>query len=142
VSRLLALDVGFRHVGVAVSDETRILASPLTTLANHGVRSLSVAVASLCHKHSVTAVVIGVPEDSAGRETPVARMARDVGHRLAGRGIAVAWEDETLSSREAEELLDARGASSARKRRARGSGEVDRLAAAIILERHMRRAID
>jgi putative transcription antitermination factor YqgF len=109
-------------------------------LANHGVRSLTVAVASLCHKHHVTAIVIGLPEDSEGRETAVAAVARDLGRRLAARGLPVTWVDEALSSSEAEAVLDAHGTSAARKRRARSSGKVDQMAAAIILERYLRSA--
>lgn len=137
MARLLAVDVGLRRVGVAVSDPSHTIATALTTLRNDGAASLAVAVASLCHQHGVTEVVLGLPQTGEGTDTVVTRNVRELATRLQRRGLAIHWIDEALSSREAEEVLDAHGTSASGKRRARQSGRVDQLAATIILERHL-----
>ena len=139
MSRLLAVDVGLRRVGVAVSDPSRTIATPLTTLRNDGEASVAVAVASLCHQHGADAVVVGLPRAASGADTAVTRRARALGPQLERKRLAVHWVDEELTSREAEEVLDAHGASAADKHRVRRTGGVDRVAAAIILRRYLQR---
>ena len=120
-----------------MSDPTRTIASPLTTLRNDGAASLAVALASLCYQHGAEAVVVGLPRTAAGGDTNVTRSARALGTHLERRGLTVYWVDEELTSVEAEEVLDSHGVTAAGKRRARQSGDVDRMAAALILQRYL-----
>ena len=117
----LAFDFGTRRIGVAVGQAITGTASPLAELpARDGTPSWE-EVEGLLAAWRPAALVVGLPLDAQGRETPLARRARRFGNRLRGRyNLPVYFVDERLSSREAE---------------ARGGGrKVDALAAAVILE--------
>jgi len=129
--RVLAVDWGGRRFGLALSDPTRLIAQPLTTLtrrANH--RAPVAAVAALVARHGVTLVVIGLPLDLEGGEGEAAREARAFGEALARRaGVAVAYRDERLTT--ARALRSAREAGvKDRDSRAR----IDQMAAVGILQ--------
>src|SRR5205807_9828031 len=70
--RYLGLDVGEKRIGVALSDETATLASPLTTLTRTGARKDAAAVAELAGRHEVAAVVVGLPLNMDGTRGPQA----------------------------------------------------------------------
>lgn len=132
--RVLALDVGPRRTGIALSDPSRILASPLETVTL-GLRALVSHVCDLIREHGITLVIIGHPELRSGRPSAPARMAEEVAARLRARaGAEVRFWDETLTSWEAELLLGrGPGARGGRRRRDR-KGVVDQVAATLILQ--------
>ena len=131
--RVLGVDFGERRVGVAVSDETRTLASPLPTLhRRRGKRPPIHALAEIGREYQVDAVVFGLPLELSGEEGPWAREVRNAGEALAQRlDVPVHFMDERLTSVLAE-------------RRVRGSGlplhkredkdRVDAEAAVLILQ--------
>lgn len=126
---VLAFDFGLKRIGVAVGESLTGSARPLTTLAcRQGVPDWS-AVAALLEEWHPVRLVVGLPKRTDGTESDLTRAARRFGNRLAGRfGLPVSTTEEQLSSVEAERVLAERGG------RRRDKGEVDRLAAAIILE--------
>jgi putative Holliday junction resolvase len=146
--RILAVDVGLRRTGIALSDESRTLACPLETVSL-AKRELVRHLLELIHVHDVDRVVIGLPRQASGDEGEVAALARDIGARLGhAAGVAVVFQDEALTSWEARQILRERGTgrSSASRRDATPAGrrtrrtqrgEVDRLAAALILQEYL-----
>ncbi len=134
---MLGIDAGERRVGVAMSDELRLLASPLTVLDRrpHGLAPVLDALAAIVHKEHVRAMVIGLPLNADGSVGPQARRAQEFA-RVAERvvGVPVSLWDERLSTREAEAIVRAQGRN---VRRLRQRGELDAVAAAAILQDYL-----
>ena len=130
--RVLALDYGERRVGVAVSDPLGILAQPLETLdrGRAGGSGHLRRIDELVSEYEVQQIVIGLPLHLDGRHGPEADAAQAFGREVAKRtGVPVDYIDERWTSLEARRVLEEAGA----PRRQRGHGQVDRVAAAIIL---------
>ncbi len=126
--RVLGVDLGSVRVGIALSDATGTLASPLNVLAR--TADLHERVAGLVEEHEVGAVVIGLPRSLDGRERRAARTVRSEVRQLAGRlGVPVHLQDERLSTVAAHAGLATAGRT-ARQRR----GTVDSSAAAVLLQ--------
>jgi len=129
---LLAFDFGERRIGVAVGETSTGIASPLITLAGASSASRLDAVARLVREWQPAAFVVGRPKHADGAEHPVAVAATKFARRLAGRHrLPVFFVDETLTSAEAESRL--------RETRvgAKKSGDVDALAAMLILQSYL-----
>jgi len=131
--RLLALDVGDRRVGVAVSDLSGRLARPLTIIVRRSKREDFAKIARLVEEQKATGLVVGYPlnmDDSIG---PQARRVQRYAAAL-GRAVPVPvilW-DERLSSEEAADRL--RAAAGGRRRRRK---YLDDVAAAVILQEYL-----
>jgi putative holliday junction resolvase len=136
--RLLAVDFGRRRIGLALSDPTRTIASPLTTLTRReGKRPPWPELQRLVQEHEVREVVIGLPLDLGGEEGEWAREVRAFGEDLARRtSLPVHWIDERMSSVLAERAVRGSGL----KRSQREEKErVDAAAAAILLQQFLAR---
>jgi putative Holliday junction resolvase len=130
MGRILALDLGEKRVGVAVSDPLGITAQGQETLLRQGRRRDIDSVAEIARVHEISLIVIGLPLQMDGREGPAATRARDFAAVLsAALGIPVDMWDERLSTAEVERVLTASG-----MRRSRRREERDRLAAVVILQ--------
>ena len=135
MSRVMALDYGTKAMGVAVSDELRLTARPLTTLRRQKLPKLSDAqvaarVVELVTEYEVALLLIGLPLNMDGtRGAAVAKVERFVAQLQALTDVPIEWIDERLTSREADERLREQGAD-ARERKAKS----DEYAALILLE--------
>jgi len=128
--RLLGLDVGTRRIGVAVSDDLGIAAHALRTVARTGNARDAETVAAMLVETEAAAVVVGVPEGSVEE-----KRVRGFVEVLRGRlSCPVHTVDESDTTVEAEAVLLEAGLSRQRRRQV-----VDRLAAARILERFLRK---
>jgi putative Holliday junction resolvase len=131
--RRLGVDYGEVRVGVALSDPSGILATPLVTLKRDRSRGTDLeALAALVAEHEVVEVVVGLPRTLAGRQGPPAQAAteyaRALAHRL-GDAVPVRLTDERLTTVSAARVLAERGVRG-RKQRA----VVDQAAAVEILQ--------
>lgn len=136
--RVAALDYGERRIGLALSDPTRTIAYPLTTLTRRaGKRPPWPELTRLLAENEVGAVVVGLPLDLKGEEGEWAREVRDFGAQLERRtGLPVHWIDERMSSVLAERTVRGLGLKKAdREEKAR----IDAAAAALILEAYLAR---
>lgn len=128
---MLAVDWGTKHFGVAISDPSRLIAQPLTTLTRRAHHRAPVAkLVALVEEHGATEIVIGLPLTPEGEEREAAQAARAFGAALAARsGRPVTFVDERLST--AHALKSARRAGvKDRDSRAR----IDQMAAVAILQ--------
>ena len=127
--RLLALDLGQKRVGVAVSDELCVTVRPLETLRRTNWKQLLRAVAETLESFDARGLVIGLPLQMDGTEGEAAQEARRLARNFElSLNVPVYLQDERLTSLEAEaELRAARYTET--ERRARVDGE----SAAIIL---------
>ena len=108
--RVLALDLGHKRVGVAVSDEMRLTVRPLDPIARTNWKQLVRDVAGLCRHFDVRSVVMGLPLRLDGTEGEAAHEARRLARNLSlSLSLPVDLQDERLTSREAEVNLRGRG---------------------------------
>ncbi|HLI15365.1 MAG TPA: Holliday junction resolvase RuvX [Acidimicrobiales bacterium] len=148
--RVLALDLGTRRIGVAVSDAARRLALPRGVLERCGdVGEDHRRIAGLVDELEAGLVVVGLPLGLDGREGPAARAVRaELDALAAALAVPVVPLDERLSTREAtRRTVEARAAvrgevvgrrSGGRRRRSPGARRpVDALAAAVVLQRFL-----
>lgn len=141
---VLALDVGERRIGVAKSDPSGLLASPLTTVLRASDRDAVQAIAALVDEHGAGTLVVGVPLGAEGELTDQARRVQAFGRKLRSvPGVRVVFWDERFSTQEAQESLRAgrprgprRGAPSAHRREAERR-RIDAAAAAVILQSYL-----
>lgn len=127
----LGLDLGEKTIGVAASDATRMIASPLVLIRKTKFTQDAEAVLRLMDERRASALVIGLPLNMDGSEGPRAQSCRAFARNLQRlREVPVAFQDERLSTTAVERfLIDELDLT--RKRRA---GVVDRTAAAWILQ--------
>jgi putative holliday junction resolvase len=128
--RILALDLGKRRIGLALSDELGITAQGLETLQRTRLREDLASLAKLALDNNVTLILMGNPLHMSGHEGRGSDHARDFGARLqALTSIPVQLWDERLTTVQAQRVLRESGASIEKRAKA-----VDRLAAVILLE--------
>jgi len=135
--RVLALDVGERRVGIAISDPLGVLARPLQALTRGSREEDFAAIAGLVAEHEVGLVVVGRPLSLDGTEGPQARRVAGYAESLAERlSVRVVSWDERYSTAEAESIL-LQNRKKKDRQRARKNGELDALAAAVILQSYL-----
>ena len=128
--RLIGIDAGTKTLGLALSDVTRTIASPMETIRRAKFAADAARLFALAAEHEVTGLVLGFPVNLDGSEGPRAQstraLARNI-NRLSALPILL-W-DERFSTAAAERTL--LEADTSRKRRAE---VIDKMAAAIILQ--------
>lgn len=130
---MLALDLGTRRIGAALSDPTGTIASALDVLAAEGRARTFARVAQLVKTHDVVRIIVGLPIRLDGSEGAEARTARQFAAALQQEiGLPVELLDERLSTAEAERAMLEADASRARRRERR-----DAVAAALLLQRYL-----
>lgn len=129
--RYLALDLGDRRIGVALSDSTGTLARPLEMFYRSSRTTDFAHIETLAQQHQVSALIIGLPLNMDGSEGAQAAWVRDYGSALAQAAkLPVVFWDERLTSVEAEDVLRSQG-------REPGKQAIDAIAAAIILQSYL-----
>jgi putative holliday junction resolvase len=127
---ILGLDVGTKTIGLAISDVTRTVASPLRTLRRTKFSADAAQLLALAGEREVAGFIIGLPVNFNGSEGPRAQSCRAFARNLAAlTALPIAFWDERLSTAAAERALLEADAS--RKRRAE---VIDAVAAGFILQ--------
>lgn len=131
--RILAVDHGEKRIGLAISDETAMLARPLRVIP-HVSRPVDAAlVAEQAIAHEAGLVIVGVSYDEAGDLKPAGRRAANFAEALREQsGLPVVLWDESLTTQDARAIRREQGAS--RKRR---SGHLDDVAATVLLQDYL-----
>lgn len=132
--RVLGVDWGERRIGLALSDETRTIARPLTTLTRRaGKRFPMRQLLAACAEHRVAAIVVGLPLDEQGEEGAAAAAARAVAADIADRTAlpVTLWDERLTTARALRTVRELGGSTRDRK------GDVDALAAALILQHYL-----
>lgn len=131
--RILALDLGKRRIGVALSDELGVTAQGLETIERTRLREDLDRLAELAAERGVGLFLLGNPLHMSGRDSRQGELVRDFGDRLNRRtGLPVVYWDERLTTVEAGRVLRESGISSRKRARA-----IDRLSAVLILESYL-----
>lgn len=130
---MLALDVGRKRIGLAISDELGITAQGIKTLERTRIREDLEKLKRLADERNVQILLIGRPLHMSGSESRQSQYAEEFAGRLGKLlNLPVVYWDERLTSMEAERMLRAAGASLDEKKRA-----VDRLSAVLLLESYL-----
>ncbi len=130
--RLLGLDVGDRRIGVAISDPTGSLASPVEVYHRRDQVTDTQHVMDLADELEASGVVVGLPKNMNGTEGPQAEKTRDFADTLTARGLDVHLWDERLSTVEATRRMVEQ-----RHRRRGIQQRIDSEAAALILQTYL-----
>lgn len=120
---VIALDIGTVRVGVARGSLETKFANPLTTL---DTADFDEQFAQVLASEQPATVVVGLPRSLSGEDTPQTTFVRQFANEHLGR-VDITWQDEALTSRKAEEELQAR-------KKPYVKGDIDALAASYILE--------
>ena len=129
---LLGFDYGSKRIGVAIGQELTRTTHGLRTLHNHQSGPDWPAIGALIKEWQPALLVVGMPHNMDDTPHPLAESVRDFGKQLEQRyNLPVVWVDERLSSLEAESQLSNSDHSRTRKR---DKANIDKLAAAIILQ--------
>lgn len=133
MTRILAWDVGEKRIGVAVSDELRMLARPVNAIVRGSLESDIRALGSLLTEYKTDTLVVGYPRSLSGQEGPQALRVKQYAEQLAAAlPVTVILWDERYSTLEAADRLAAAG-----RRRPGDKGQIDSAAAAVILQDYL-----
>ena len=133
--RVLAVDPGSKRVGLAISDATGTIAQPLTTILSEPPETLGARIAELARRNDVDRIVVGLPLRLDGFSGPEAKAARVLaGEIRATSKLPVELVDERLTTAAAEKSMLAGG-----MRREKRRANIDRVAAALLLQSYLDR---
>jgi len=131
--RVLALDLGKKRIGLAISDELGITAQGLETLERRGRRDDIETLRRLATERGVTRFLLGDPMHMSGEASRQGAYTREFAGELERKtGLRVEFRDERWTSREAERTI--RGAGVANKAR---KPTIDKLSAVILLQSYL-----
>ena len=132
-SRILALDLGKKRIGLAISDPLGITAQGLPNLVRTNIRSDLAAIEQLAREREVGMLLMGNPMNMRGSEGRQSAWVREFGQAVERRlGIPVQFWDERLTSVEAGRVLRQSGISIEKR-----AAAVDRLSAVILLQSYL-----
>ncbi len=115
-SRLIGIDPGGRRIGIALSDENKIVATPYTTIIKENYRDLVDQIQKIVKEYNIDGIVIGNPINMDGTEGPSSQSAKDLAKNLSKditENITI-W-DERLSSQGAFNLSNDLAINSSKK---------------------------
>lgn len=128
--KLIGLDYGRRRIGIAVTDENGEYIKGLPTLDRKTFPDCITRLCSIIAEHRPGHIVVGLPLDIDGDDTVMSKEIRQFASELAMRvAVRISFVDESLSSIEAAEIMRFK-----KKKERRSKGNVDRIAACLILE--------
>ena len=141
---MLGVDLGEKRIGLACSDRSGVLASPLSTIERSGDPEADrAAIVAAARAEDAQVIVVGLHRSLSGREGPAARGARGEAAALAelaklaelaegAGGIRVELHDERFTTRDAQRALSAAGHNTRQQR-----DHIDAAAAAVMLQAYL-----
>ena len=136
MSRLLGIDYGTVRIGLALSDPTGTLASPLQFLENQSTQQVTQALSELIQTHQITAIIIGLPRNMDGTYGPSAQKVRDfISQIQKDILLPITPIDERLTTAQASKQLMGIGLSQKQLRK-----KVDSSSACLILQQYLDRS--
>ena len=127
--RIVCLDIGDVRIGVAVSDPSGIIASPVEVIRRVGWGPDVRRIKAICDRFQTDRILCGLPLNRDGSEGFQAQKVRDFCRQLENAGLHVIFQDERLSTVTAEDALLEGGLSRSGRKQV-----VDKVAASVILQ--------
>ena len=141
MKRKIGLDVGDKTIGIAVSDPLGITAQGITTLERVGIRKDAGKVLDMVKEYDCDTIVMGLPLSMSGEDSEQTQKVRDFRTMLENKmrstgmkGIDVQWQDERLTTVQAERVMIDADVSRRRRKQV-----IDKQAAVIILQTYLDR---
>jgi putative holliday junction resolvase len=132
--RIIALDVGERRIGVAACDPSGIVVRPVGVVQAEPRERALAEIQRIVHDEEAVSIVVGLPLTLRGEQGPQAQRVLEFVESLKGvLPIPLLLRDERYTSVEAQRIIDERGG----KRKKRRRGEVDEIAATLILQDYL-----
>lgn len=131
--RIIALDIGSKRIGIAVSDALNIIATPIPAINRQPESEAVDKIKNLCKNYNAKTIVAGLPKNMNGTIGPQAEDCMKFAEYFKTE-YEVVFEDERLTSRQAEHNLAAVG-----KKYTKNKGLVDTASACIILQQYLDR---
>lgn len=130
-ARLLGLDLGSKTIGLAISDSSCHIASPLETIRRKKFTADAIALETIIQDRKIGGLVLGLPRNMDGTEGPRCQSTRQFAANILSRGdIPIAFWDERMSTMAIERVLIDEADMSRKKR----GDVVDKMAASYILQ--------
>ena len=123
--RCLGIDYGRRRIGLALSDPTLLIATPLIIIENRGIKKTVLQIMDIIQKNDVKQIVVGLPLHANGDESEMSAEARRFGDVFMALGFPVEYVDERYTSYEAESMIG---------NHPQSKKLIDKVAASIILQ--------
>lgn len=135
MGRLLGIDYGSKRVGIAETDDLKIIASPLTTIHSTEVAEF---ITNYIVKHEVDGIVIGEPKSLNQQDTHATKLVTAFVNYIRKRfpAIPIHMEDERFTSKMAAQSMIMGGVKKAKRQE---KGNLDKVSASIILQSYMQR---
>ena len=127
--RIVCLDIGDVRIGVAVSDPSGTIASPVEMIRRIGWGPDVQKIKAICDRYETNRILSGLPLNMDGSEGFQAGKVREFCHLLETAGLDITFQDERLSTVSAEEVLIEGGMSRSDRKQ-----NVDKVAASVILQ--------
>lgn len=133
MAAVLALDVGEKRTGIAVSDETCVFAFPLETVPT---AILSIEIQRIMQERNISAIVLGIPMNLKNQETDGTRMARQIMEKLKVQfpEMEISGIDERFTSSIARQALLDGGMKKSDRRKKENT---DKVSASLILQSYL-----
>ena len=132
MSRSLGIDLGSKRVGIALSDNSNLIASPFKTLTFNNHKELLNQIREIINEFDVKTIVLGLPLSMNGIDSPQTKKIRNFKSSLLIFDIPIIYEDERLSSVSAKKSMVIQNIKTGHNK-----SEIDMRAAAIILQQHL-----
>ena len=136
MARILALDVGDKTIGVAVSDALSFIANGVTTIERVGIKKDTTAVLEYIKEYGCSTVVVGLPLNLNGSDSVQTEKVREFAEKLENKlrsnamsDVVVVFQDERFTTKMAEQVLMEGGV-----RRENRKAVIDKQAAVLILQ--------
>ncbi len=131
--RIMAIDYGDAHTGIALSDPTGFMAGTATTIHSRKAETVLEEIQKLVEQHRVTELVMGFPKNMDGTEGPRAEIYRAFADQLAAcTGLTPVLWDERRTTIDAHRILFDAGKNAKKRKKT-----VDAVAASLILEGYL-----
>lgn len=131
--RILALDFGTVRIGIAVSDESKLIGLPLEMVPAQPFTGLLERLRAIIREKEVELIIVGMPRNMNGTYGPAAQRVREFVTVLKeALPMPIQTWDERLTSAQAERVLDEAGMTQRNRR-----GKVDQMAAALLLQNYL-----
>ena len=134
MGRILGLDYGDRRIGLALSDPSKMIASPFKFIINTGDDELLDSLKILIVEEDIEAIIVGLPIGLKGQETKQTTKVRAFAELLSSLTIPISFEDERFSSVSAEKSMIQQ-----KIKTGHNKGMIDQRAAAIFLQQYLDR---
>jgi len=135
MSRVLALDIGEKRIGVAISDPMGVIAQPFITIEWKGIKTLSKTLSEIIKEKDVSEVIIGIPFTLKGKISKKTEEVLKIKSKLEKKlGITLIAEDERLTTQMANKALYQMG-----RKPSKSKDKIDQIAAFYILQSYLHR---